>query len=201
MESPTNSPIIWEGGHYYASKGPTQWSVKGWKLMQQLMAAHDHSLLFIDDIHGVELLSPEEQSAEVLPFSPNPNHQVLESAMMQTALDVLTELKGLSKKKAARQSPSGSWFVSGFPLTKPDGTPLCGLLDAALAVTKSNLGYTSGVNVLPFYYASQQVQVGHVLKKVLPEFALQSLYFDAQGQLLSPLEVTAAFSSLNPLKS
>lgn len=201
MESHTNSPIIWEGGHYYVSKGPTHWSVKGWNLMQKMMAAHDHSLLFIDDIHGVEQLSAEEQIAEVLPFSPSPNHSVLESAMVQTALDVLTELKGLPKKKAARQSPMGSWFVSGFPITKADGAPLCVLLDAALTVTKRNLGYTAGVNILPFHYAPQQAQVNRVLQKILPEFQLQSLYFDAQGQIVTPLELASFLLPTNPFKS
>lgn len=194
-----DAATLWEAGHYYTSKGPTEWSAIGWKIMQEIKKNRgDSSMLFIDDIHPIETLHPDEQTAPLIDFNPDPTFIVLESAMKRLALDVLQELKGLSKRKKAKQSKkSGSWFLSTFPLTDPEGRPLCVLLDAALSVYKNQLGFEQTVNLLPSHYYGQQANLKKILSRILPEFNLQTLFFNLESGLIQSETVTVPFKNPN----
>lgn len=51
---------IIEASHYYVAKGPTVWSVVGWKILESMKRAGDATILFIDDIHELVDVNPAE---------------------------------------------------------------------------------------------------------------------------------------------
>jgi len=174
---------IIDAGHYYLAKGPTIWSVIGWQIGKQIARTDDASLLFIDDVHSLEMMHPEEKEAGlVYDYDPQYDLLIYETSVFPEAMLVLENLKCLSKKKKAKMRRNGQWYCSGFPLTKSNGDPLCGLLDAGLSLSKFNLGYQTGVNVLPYFYEPQQVQVLRLVKKAIPEFVLQVILFNEKGE-------------------
>lgn len=171
---------IIEAGHYYSTKGPTIWSAIGWEIMLSMLTDNDKSMLFIDDIHSLEDVSPEEVALLQIEFNPKPNFTVLESTVVAKAWDVLDLLKALPKKKRARVN-SGRWYCSGFPLVTKSGMPNCVLLDAGLTLLKNELGFLEGVNILPKFYEEQQRKLLRVVAKALPDFHLWVVLYDLDG--------------------
>ncbi|MFH0805145.1 MAG: hypothetical protein V1916_03040 [Patescibacteria group bacterium] len=171
-----------DAGHYYASVGPTVWSSIGWRIAEELRLPGDQLLLLIDDVHPAAALSPLERAAPLDPdYCPHPDLTILESAVEPEACQILHLLQQLPKKKGAKQNGNGQWFCSGAALTSVAGEPLCNLLDAGLTLRKYQLGFTHGLNVLPYYYAEQQQKLLHIISKVLPNFTMEVLLFDQNG--------------------
>ncbi|MDO8581506.1 MAG: hypothetical protein Q7S16_01400 [bacterium] len=175
---------ILEAGHYYVAKGPTLWSLVGWELMQRMKTPDDKSMLFMDDIHSMDDVSPEEALLPTMEFFPNPDFTIMESAVKEKALEALEMLKALSKKKRAMLH-SGVWYCSGFPLTTPSGKPICVLLDLALTLLKKELGAEECINILPKFYEEEQRKLLRLVPKVLPNFRLQVVLYDLEGNLSS----------------
>lgn len=171
-------PRIIEAGHYYLAHGPTEWTKKGWEILQMIRQTGDKTMLFLDDVHGLEDVHEDERRLPVISFSPRAHFKVMESETREDALKTLNILKGLSKRKKATKKRNGMWFCSGFPVTDTHGNPLCVLLDLGLCFKKHEMGFTQGINILPHYYASQQQQVLRLLLKALPEFSLTVVLFD-----------------------
>lgn len=171
---------ILEAGHYYPAKGPTMWSVVGWEIMLSMRSDCDKSMLFIDDIHGFEDVSPEEAILPEVRFNPNPNFTVLESTVVAKAWQILDALKALPRERRARFN-SGIWYCSGFPLVTKSGAPNCVLLDAGLTLLKKELGFREGVNILPEFYKEQQRKLLRIVAKALPDFHLQVVLYDLGG--------------------
>ncbi|MBU0660723.1 hypothetical protein KKG22_00920 [Patescibacteria group bacterium] len=171
---------IIEAGHYYSAKGPTQWSVVGWNILQEIITPHDTSVLFIDDVHPISDVHAQEQLLQTMPFTPSADITILESDMMESALQSLYALQQLSKRKKARRK-NKQWFCSGFPITNQQETPLCVLLDTALTQKKHSLGYSSGINILPYYYEPGQHALRRLIAKLIPEFQLEIILYDLNG--------------------
>jgi hypothetical protein len=172
---------IIEAGHYYSAKGPTLWSLVGWRIMSSICSDRDKSMLFIDDIHSLEDVSPEEAVLLQVEFNPKPDFTVLESAVTAKAWEALDILKVLPSRRRARIN-AGRWYCSGFPLTTSSGTPNCVLLDAGLTIFKRELGFQEGVNILPKFYEEQQGKLLRLVAKTLPDFHLQVVLFDLGGK-------------------
>ena len=171
---------ILEAGHYSA-KGPTIWSVIGWEIMLEVRCENDKSLLFIDDVHPLENVSADERSLPTVKFDPRHDFLVLESDVISKALQVLSILQTLPKKRAARMN-SGRWFCSGSSLVTEAGLPSCVLLDAGLTLLKNQLGFWEGVNILPYFYEDEQRKLLRLIAKALPEFRLQVILYDRAGR-------------------
>lgn len=176
---------ILEGGHYYKALGPTRWSLIGWRILESMKNSQDKTMLFIDDVHDIACVGKEERNLVVEEFSPEPKPDfvIMESCIYEEAEIVLERLKGLPKKKRARIGSDGKWFVSGFPLTQQDGFPLCVLLDAGLTLRKYMLGFTQGINILPCFYEEEQKNLLRILSKVIPDFSLQVILYDLEGNI------------------
>lgn len=172
---------IIDAGHYYLCHGPTFWSMRGWELAEKLRTPSDDLLLFIDDIHTRSDLNETERALAAVDFQPKPNLVLFEKDMIDPAQEMLGRLQKLSKKKRARQNGKGKWFCSGNALTDDAESPLCSLLDAGLTLYKSRLGYDAAVNILPYFYENQQLQLLSLLAKALPEFPLTVILFDEEG--------------------
>lgn len=173
---------IIEAGHYYSSKGPTEWSKAGWRIMQGVLEDGDKTMLFVDDIHPLECLHCSEFCLSTVDFSPNPDFLVLESALSDQAQLALSKLQKLGCKKRARKGAGGKWCCSGFPLTDEAGNPNCVLLDAGLTLHKQSLGFLEGVNILPHFYEEEQRRLMRLLGKILPNFFLRVVLFDLEGK-------------------
>ena len=185
VDRAAQSPILWEAGHFYLAKGPTEWTTIGWQILERL-ANHDRDgrLLFIDDVHPLEAMSTEEHELGAVHFtpSPSPSHIVLESMMHDLGLEVLAELTRLPRRRRARITGRDRvWHCSGFPLTDRAGKPLCLLYDLALTRHKYQLGYDHAVNIIPVYYERQQWCLKRLTRKVVPELTLDVLLFDREG--------------------
>lgn len=183
--SRTALKTILEGGHYYKCKGPTTWSIIGWNQVQALKQPGDQSMVFVDDVHEIKDLHPTEA---VLPSFPHligvfPDYMIMESTMIPLALHLLEELASLPKKKRAKQKPNGQWFCSGFPITDPEGFPLCVLLDLALTKKKAEMGFERVLNVLPQFYEEQQVQLRKLIQKVIPTILHDVVLYDLEGKV------------------
>ena len=172
---------ILEAGHYYPAKGPTIWSVVGWEIMLGMRADNDTSMLFIDDVHDLGDVSPDEALLPKVEFNPNPDLVVLESEFVEKAWEFLELLKKLPRKRRARNN-SGKWYCSGFPLVTKSGMPNCVLLDAGLTLLKSELGFLEGVNILPKFYEEQQTKLLRLVAKALPNFHLRVVLYDLDGK-------------------
>jgi hypothetical protein len=98
-------------------------------------------------------------------------------------LHFLSSPENFSKDKRARQSGKDNrWYISGFPITKPNGKPACVLLDAALTKHKYELGYRKVINYLPHYYGPEQKNLGRLLNKIMPQdFHCEVVLFDQYG--------------------
>lgn len=176
-------PRIIEAGHYYRAKGPTRWSEVGWEIMEKMRSSQDRSLLFIDDVHQLEDVSPLERDLPVNGFAPVTDFTVMESAMEQYALDALAILRVLPKKRKARQSRAGRWHCSGFSITDNRERPLCVLLDLGLSLYKwRTLGFQRGINVVPCFYQEEQSQLNRLMAKVMPNFSLEVMLYDLSGK-------------------
>lgn len=183
---------VWEGGHFYASKGPTMWSVLGWQLLTQLRETGSHTMLLVDDVHPVELVHAAEREMPVIAdFCPQACITVLESAMAKPGREVLSALssrEALSRRHRARYTQH-RWNCSGYPLTVPNGSkavaaaqPLCLLYDLGLAKLKHDLGFTRAVNVLPEFYAPEQRALIRIARKVVPNLRIEAVLYDLSGQ-------------------
>ena len=171
---------LFEAGHYYSIKGPTAWSVVGWNIMKKIITLNDGSLLFIDDVHTIQDVHPQERELPTQAFSPVADFTILESDMTEHAFAALDMLTKLPRKKRARKKEK-QWFCSGFPITNMNGHPLCVLLDAGLTLKKNKLHYTSGINILPYYYEDQQTKLLRLIKKIIPNFHIQVILYDLDG--------------------
>lgn len=180
---------IWEGGHFYASKGPTVWSVVGWNLLEGLKTLPDHTMVMVDDVHPIELLHPAERDIPIVAdFNPRACITVLESAMTEPGREVLSFLTTLPRRRRARYVQH-RWCCSGRPLTVPNGdkainsaTPLCLLYDLGLILLKSQMGFQRAVNVLPEFYEPEQRSLIRIARKVVPEFRIEAVLYGLNGK-------------------
>lgn len=200
---------IWEGGHFYSSKGPTAWSVKGWEILSKLCAPGDHTMVLVDDVHAIDLVNPAERNMPVIAdFAPNPFLMVWESEMARMGFEVLGELQRLSGYERGEERRTrlilddgtraiprrhmvryvkNQWCCSGYPLTtvsengSGSGKPLCLLYDLGLLVYKVRLGYSRAVNVLPAFYEKEQRALIRIARKVVPGFTIESVLYDLGG--------------------
>lgn len=178
------SKTIWEAGHYYQDLGPTRWSVTGWEILARFRSQSDRLMLFVDDVHSRDEVHPLERSEEIVVFSPQPHPDLLmnESAMTDDAFVVLECLKRLPKRKKARLTwRPRRWSCSGMPLTTPDGLPMCLLFDLGLTWHKYNLGFREVINVLPFFYESEQRGLIRVARKIMPDLTIRVMLYDLDG--------------------
>lgn len=173
-----------EFGHYYSVTGPTEWSLVGLEIAMSLKKPDDETMLFVDDIHGVEEVNEAERCLPVVSFNPDVDHLVGESEVIPEALRALDILKGFPRKRRARLRGKGRiqrWSCSGFWLTDKSGEPSCILLDVGLTLRKRDMGFRSGINILPEHYEEQQVGVQRLLRKVAPDFHLETLLYSLNG--------------------
>lgn len=172
-----------DAGHYYLAKGPTVWTRIGWDVGRKISSSNDKMMLFIDDVHSLEMMHPMESCADnIFDYCPAFDLQVRESEIFKESYEVLDSLKCLSKKKKAKMRRNGQWYCSGFPLTKSNGDPLCALLDGGLTLHKYRMGFRAGINVLPFFYEPQQAHLLRIVKKAIPKFELRVFLFDDRGR-------------------
>lgn len=184
-------PTLIEAGHYYLSKGPTKWSNIGGKIAENLKHQYGkvETMLFLDDVHSINEVSPYEVDHPVVPLQFNADHVVYESEMIEPALQLLEVLKELPKKRRARPDSEGRYYISGFPVTNKFGKPLCVLLDAALTLKKYEMGFKRTINILPFYYKEQQENLFRILNKIMPHgLEHRTLLFDEHGHELGFME-------------
>ena len=170
-----------EAGHYYATKGPTVFSKRGWEILENVSLADNKSLLFIDDVHtSMEDVNKEERDLPIIDFAPLADFTVLESAMREWAFQFLDMLKVLPKRSRAKQSKkNGVWFYADIPLTNKYGEPLCVLLDAGLTLFKQRVsGFNEAINILPFFYEKEQQNLLRLTAKAMPDFRLKVILFD-----------------------
>lgn len=172
---------ILEAGHYYVAKGPTAWSVIGWNILESLKRAGDATLIFIDDVHTLRDVNPAEMELTTVEFSPLADFIMMESGVMAEASEILRRLQEYSVRSRRARESGGRWFCSGHALTLGGGAQTCLLLDAGLSLYKLRLGFTAGVNILPEFYAEEQVALQRILAKALPEFTLTVVLYDLNG--------------------
>ena len=178
--------LLIEAGHYYSAHGPTIWSQLGLELARKELEKNPGGklMLFVDNYHGYEHVPEEEKAHAPLPkFSIQPNHVVYESHMTTEAEELLSFLTSLPKSKRARLSNKDNrWYISGFPITKPNGNPACVLLDAALTKHKYQMGYNRIINYLPNHYGGEQANLSRLLAKIMPsDFHAEVVLFDQYG--------------------
>ncbi len=171
---------IIEAGHYYAVKGPTAWSQVGWEIASRMREKDDRTVLFVDDIHGLQNVARDERELAVIDFHPDADFFLCESEIVPDAFEILDILKNLPRKCRAR-SNNGMWFCSGARLTNSSDTPLCVLLDLGLTLRKKRLGFSHGVNVLPYFYRTEQQMLLRLIHKALPDFCLTVILYDLAG--------------------
>lgn len=173
---------IIEAGHFYQAKGPTTFSELGWGILEKMHSDGDKSLLFIDDVHTLNDVSTDEINLPAVSFSPKADFIVMESAMRDWGFKFLELLKELPKRKRARKyNGNGVWFCSGFPLTNEAGDPLCLLLDAGLTLYKQSLGCKTAINILPDFYQDEQERLLRLVKKAMPDFLLEVVFFNQKA--------------------
>lgn len=174
---------IIEAGHYYAAKGPTQWSVRGWEILERVATSDDQTMIFIDDVHALDEMSDFEREEPPRFFTPNAHYCVKESSTEAPARESLEMLKVLPVKRsrARKQNGGEAWYCSGGALTNSQGVPLCVLYDTGLTLLKSRLGFCQGINILPIQYRTEQEHLLRIIKKILPDFSLTIILFDLNG--------------------
>lgn len=185
----TKGAILWEGGHLYQSKGPTMWSVVGWDILTSLRGPDDHTVIMVDDVHGIELLDPRERSLDPVRFKPDPEpcFVVKESDMAIPGHRVLELLKQLPRRRRARQTMHPRrWCCSGFALTTPNGggpgEPLCLLYDLGLTWHKYHrFGFCRMVNILPEFYLTEQKALIRIARKVMADVDIRAVLYDLDG--------------------
>jgi hypothetical protein len=171
-----------ESGHYYQSKGPTAWAAVGWEILSRLKQDGDTSVLLVDDLHSIKDVNSAETHLEVVVFSPNTDFTIMESELLEPANRALELLKVLPKRSRARASNgSGSYFCSGVPVTKPDGSPTCLLYDLGFNIWKSERGLAI-VNILPEFYVDEQQHLMRLTAKILPEVPISIILYDLSGR-------------------
>lgn len=171
-----------EAGHYYIAKGPTIWSKVGWEILQRIQKQGDQTMLFIDDLHGLQDLIAIERESELSDFSFRPDHVVYEASLTGEAEQVFQMLMVLSAKRRPRKKVDGSWFLNGaIKLKYPSGKFSCVMLDAGLCLRKKLISFEV-VNVVPCHYESEQRNLLIILKKAMPDFSLQVVLFDLNGK-------------------
>ena len=175
--------VVWEAGHYYLAKGPTQWTEAGWKLASCLAKPDDRRLLFIDDVHDIHDVHPDERALDVVAFHPDPEptHIMTESRALEHAETALENLRRLSKRARARAS-GGMLRCSGFALRTKDGLPTCLFYDLGLTWWKRELGATAAVNVVPHFYEDEQRRLLRLVRKAMPDFTLEVILHDTEGR-------------------
>ena len=171
---------IIEAGHYYMAKGPTEWSQVGWNILEKIKCKNDKTLLFVDDIHELFDISLLEKNSFNINFSPKSDFLVLESEMKIFAFEVFSRLEKLHKKSRPRQRGDETIKWHGFNVIDSRG-PTCVLSDAGLVLKKSQLGFNKAVNILPFFYKSEQERLLEIVKKVIPEIDLEVVFFNLNG--------------------
>ena len=184
-----NGATLWEGGHYYESKGPTRLSSIGWNILVQLRRSQGgHTMIMVDDVHKIELVHPLEKALETIAFIPNlePCFLVKESTMVGPGLAILERLKGLPRRNRARLTMQPRrWCCSGYALTTPNDSgphePLCLLYDLGLTWHKYQLGFRLAVNVLPEFYLTEQKALMRIARKIMPDMDLRAVLYDLDG--------------------
>ena len=177
-----STSTIWEAGHYYVSKGPTAWAQAGWQLMATLASKTDSRMLFVDDIHPIDMVNECERDLDRidLDLDPLPTHVSVESEMLAHAHEALKALEALPKRHRARKI-RGAWHCSGFPLQAESGRPLCLFFDLGLTWRKRQLGFRQAVNVVPEFYAEEQRRLLRLTTKAMPDFNLRVVVHDRHG--------------------
>jgi len=173
---------ILEAGHYYQAKGPTLWSVVGWRILEQLRQLDDKTMLFIDDFHELKDLDETERDALVVDFAPNPDYIAYEASLVPDAERVFQMLMELPPRRRPKQKEDGSWKLNGtIKLKYPSGKFTCVMLDAGLCLKKSEIA-GEAVNIVPYYYESEQKNLLAILRKAMPDFSLQVVLFELNGE-------------------
>lgn len=176
--------VLYEAGHFYAAKGPTEFSVIGQNVLTRIIpvGANVEKMLFIDDVHGPQCVpEPEAELPVVEKFSPDFDFIVNESQVAPEAFEVLEILKKLPGKKRARSKSGHHYFFKDFAVTTPAGQPACVLYDAGLSLYKSRLGFGELVNILPEHYGAEQRNLLRLLKTGLPQICQRVILFDRNG--------------------
>ncbi len=174
-----------EVAHYYECKGPTIWSQIGVELLEKFKKTNDKTLSFVDDVHSLSDMSDNEKNEAVIEFNFSADYKILESKMMEPALEILNILLNLSSKKnRAKLNPKDNkYYISGFPITNEFGKPSCVLLDAALTLHKNQLGFDKIVNILPNFYEQEQRNLIRILAKLnMPHLLFSVILFNKNGE-------------------
>lgn len=179
---------VWEAGHYYAAKGPTEWTLIGWSILSRLADPNDGRMLFIDDVHSLDQLHESERVMPSVVFDPwpTPTHWVTESSVGQDAVEILTKLRcreTVPKRSRARKTGKPRrWCYLGMPLASIADEPLCLLYDVGLTARKQVFGFSRAINIVPSFYEFEQRRLTRIIKKILPEFKLEVILFDLSGK-------------------
>jgi hypothetical protein len=184
-------PVLIEAGHYYESYGPTIWSRLGVQLTDSIDHPKKKKMLLIDDVHALDQVSQHEATQPVISLEFEPDYVILESAMFPKAENLLGILTSLPKSmRATKNNKDGKWYISGFPITDRNGKPICVLLDAALSVTKYEMGFNQTVTMLPNFYAVEQRNLMRILGKIMPrDFQTKTILFDMNGKETANIEL------------
>lgn len=183
----SNDQTLIESGHFYSARGPSAWSITGWKILKSIKKKGDQTLLFIDDIHSLEDVNEQERDLPRVPFDPKPDFLLKESELFDDAFAALEILKTLTKRKKARRSKrTNKWYCSNIALTDSNGEPTCTLLDVGLSMRKLHMGFSVAVNILPDFYEDQQKGVFRLVQKIIRkleiEFELVVILFSLNGE-------------------
>ncbi len=158
------------------------WSIVGWEILENLKRLDDKTMVLVDDLHTISDMSAEERDLPSVEFALHSDYLIMESAVHAEAINVLSNLQKLPKKKRARLGHDGKWFVSGFLLTDEKEKPLCVLLDAGLTLRKRDLGFQEGINILPYFYEKEQVRLLRIIAKAIPDFHLRTILYKLNGE-------------------
>jgi hypothetical protein len=200
-----------EAGHYYAIKGLTKYSRIGKKICDNIKTENDITMLFIDDVHGLQDMFPEEREAEHVMWETFPDssltvgHRSMTEGMKQdfddwqnfpyekehekgftsvikeSELVKETELV-LSRLGKVKTSKGGKYF-SGIKLFHENNFPTCVMLDVCLTLKKKEVyGCNRVINILPEFYLPQQEKTRRVISKILPEIKLEIILFESEDK-------------------
>lgn len=166
-----------EAGHYYKVNGPSEMSLKGWKIGKKLAANFDNSslVLFVDDYHTEQTFLepgdrylPRDRADKAAQFMQDEaDYCFSEANFAETAPRKIEELldDGLVKSKKGVVTVGGVRLGSVVDNNISSFQPTCVFLDYMLLNAKTEHGETQ-ITVLPDAYKSQQNQLLTVIGKL-----------------------------------
>ncbi len=199
-----------EAGHYYAVKGITKYSLIGKKICDKIKNSNDITMLFIDDVHGLQDMFAAEREAEHVMWEDAPEDTMWScigrggSESMKKEIndwktfpyekehekgfDIVIHESTLIKEaetvlhsiEKIKTSKTGKYF-SGIKLFHENNFPTCVMLDVCLTLKKKELsGCDRIVNILPEFYLSQQEKTIQVVSKILPGITMEVILFTSK---------------------